>query len=164
MLLTGFKKIGLVGYRKFNITDAKEWFPISILLVLMIYTATKSLQYLSIGIFTVFKNLTIILVAIFERKIFGIRLSWLKWASFITIVGSSVIGGFADLNFNWKGYCWMIINCLSSAMYGLGMRLVIKKVQFKDFDSVYFNNVLALPIIFIASIVLEDWKGFFTPL
>jgi GDP-mannose transporter len=128
----------------------------------MIYTASKSLQYLSVAMFTVFKNVTIILIAVSEYKLFKTRLGMLKWISFGAIVGSSIVGGYNDLNFNWIGYTWMLINCLSSAMFGIGMRMVIRKVQFEDFDSVFFNNAIAIPIIFILSIVMEDWKGFFS--
>lgn len=33
------------------------------------------------------------------------------------------------------GYIWMMLNCLSSAAYVLGMRKRIKLTNFKDFDS-----------------------------
>ena len=33
------------------------------------------------------------------------------------------------------GYMWMMVNCLSSAAYVLGMRKRIKLTNFKDFDS-----------------------------
>lgn len=75
-------------------------------------------------------------------------------------MGSSIVGGYNDLSFNWVGYAWMMINCFSSAMFGIGMRIVIRKVQFEDFDSVFFNNAIAIPIIFLLSVVMEDWKGF----
>ena len=113
--------------------------------------------------FTVFKNVTIIFIAVSEHRLFKTKLSVLKWVSFGTIVGSSIVGGYNDLNFNWIGYSWMLLNCISSAMYGIGMRAVIRKVQFEDFDSVYFNNVIAIPIIFVLSLALEDWGGFLLP-
>lgn len=52
----------------------------------------------------------------------------------------------------------MLLNCLASAAYGLGMRTVIAKVNFEDFDSVYYNNLLATPIILAFSLLLEDWR------
>jgi GDP-mannose transporter len=38
-----FKKTGLIKFRDFDSTDAKKWFPISFLLVSVIYTGSKSL-------------------------------------------------------------------------------------------------------------------------
>jgi len=73
------KKLGVITFREFDLKDAKAWFPISFLLVSVIYTGSKSLvsnsfieimnsfhiftkQHLSIPVYTIFKNLTIILI------------------------------------------------------------------------------------------------------
>lgn len=37
------KKVGVISFRDFDMGDAKTWFPISFLLVLVIYTGSKSL-------------------------------------------------------------------------------------------------------------------------
>ena len=74
------KKAGIISFRDFDVQDAKNWAPISLLLVSVIYTGSKSIvsrkhyfnnltsetldckQYLSIPVYTIFKNLTIILI------------------------------------------------------------------------------------------------------
>lgn len=40
------------------------------------------------------------------------------------------------------------------------MRRVIKLVNFKDFDTVYFNNLITAPIFFFLSLLTEDWTNF----
>lgn len=55
-------KIGWIELRPFSWKDAKNWAPISVLLVLTIWTGSKALQYLNIPVYTIFKNLTIILI------------------------------------------------------------------------------------------------------
>lgn len=37
------KKLGVISFRTFDVQDAKAWFPISFLLVTVIYTGSKSL-------------------------------------------------------------------------------------------------------------------------
>lgn len=37
------KKLGIISFRAFDMKDAKAWFPISFLLVSVIYTGSKSL-------------------------------------------------------------------------------------------------------------------------
>jgi len=37
------KKLGIISFREFDTKDAKAWFPISFLLVSVIYTGSKSL-------------------------------------------------------------------------------------------------------------------------
>jgi GDP-mannose transporter len=87
------KKSGVISFRNFDIQDAKAWYPISCLLVSVIYTGSKSLvstaeqesqyvrhaltaspqQYLSIPVYTIFKNLTIILIV---RLLFSVVNVW----------------------------------------------------------------------------------------
>jgi len=157
------KTFNIITYRPLNKTDAKNWAPISILLVVMIYTSSKALQFLSIPVYTIFKNLTIILIAYGEVLFFGGNVTSMALGSFILMVLSSIIACLGDqqdsevLKLN-IGYFWMALNCLSSASFVLVMRKRIKLTNFKDFDTMYYNNVLSIPILLISSFILEDWS------
>jgi len=179
-----FKKTGLINFREFDTGDAKRWFPISFLLVSVIYTGSKSLQYLSIPVYTIFKNLTIILIAYGEVLWFGGRITQLTMVSFLLMVLSSVIAawsdissGFNTINSSWPdtfsaiggsvsvttvitkhvGYVWMMINCLTTAGYVLSMRKRIKLTGFKDWDTMFYNNLLSIPVLVVFSFIVEDW-------
>lgn len=83
--------------------------------------------------------------------------------SFGLMVLSSVVAAWADLtaaiaNYGHdasetaialsalnSGYMWMLVNCLSSAAYVLGMRKRIKLTNFKDFDSKFLTSVTVGP-------------------
>jgi GDP-mannose transporter len=119
----------------------------------MIYTSTKALKFLSIPVYTIFKNLTIIMIAYGEVLWFGGSVSQTALLSFGLMVLSSVVAAWADIKHAMEshgatstkasaelatlnaGYIWMFANCLSSAAYVLGMRKRIKITNFKDFDS-----------------------------
>ncbi|KAF9280864.1 GDP-mannose transporter into the lumen of the Golgi [Mortierella alpina] len=168
VMLWVFKKFGLISYRRLDTSEAKKWFPISLGLVAMIYTGSKSLQFLSIPVYTIFKNLTIILIAYGEVLWFGSKVTPMMLLSFAFMVLSSIIAGWSDISsfvpkdssdliqFN-PGYAWMALNCLSSAGYVLYMRKRIKYFNFKDYDTVYYNNLLSLPVMLALSICLEGW-------
>ncbi|KAL0953406.1 hypothetical protein HGRIS_004645 [Hohenbuehelia grisea] len=138
------KKMGIISFRAFDMQDAKAWFPISFLLVSVIYTGSKSLQFLSIPVYTIFKNLTIILIAYGEVIWFGGKVTGLTFVSFVFMVFSSIIAAWSDVNatlnealpvtntaMNFSslqdvrgmvarlnvGYMWMLINCVTSAAY-----------------------------------------------
>ncbi|EIW79179.1 GDP-mannose transporter [Coniophora puteana RWD-64-598 SS2] len=176
------KKIGIISFRNFDTHDAKAWFPISFLLVWVIYTGSKSLQYLSIPVYTIFKNLTIILIAYGEVIWFNGRISRLTMVSFGFMVFSSVVAAWADVNGAETavaaipvsasagleimtnmvqrldiGYFWMLLNCLASAGYVLLMRKRIKVTGFSDWDSMFYNNLLSIPVLAVFSIIAEDW-------
>lgn len=52
----------------------------------------------------------------------------------------------------------MMFNCLCTATYILGMKKRIKLTNFKDFDTMYYNNLLTIPALLIASVLIEDWS------
>ncbi len=120
----------------------------------MIYTGVKALQFLSVPVYTIFKNLTIIVIAYGEVLWFGGSVSPLALLSFGLMVLSSVIAAWADIQAAVNGightldttvalstlnagYAWMSLNVICTASYILGMRKVIKKMNFKDWDSKY---------------------------
>lgn len=162
------KSFGIITYRQFNKEEAKKWSPIAFLLVAMIYTSSKALQYLSIPVYTIFKNLTIILIAYGEVIWFGGQVTAMALSSFLLMVFSSVIAYYGD-NAAAKssddtfalylGYFWMFTNCFASAAFVLIMRKRIKLTNFKDFDTMYYNNLLSIPILLICSFVFEDWSS-----
>ncbi|KAI9240908.1 MAG: GDP-mannose transporter [Podila humilis] len=167
VMLILFKKLDLISFRNLDTNEAKKWFPISLGLVAMIYTGSKSLQFLSIPVYTIFKNLTVILIAYGEVLWFGAKVTPMMLLSFVFMVLSSVIAGWSDiaafvpkdptdLHFN-PGYLWIAANCFSSAGYVLYMRKRIKHFNFKDFDTVYYNNLLSFPVMLALSFWLEGW-------
>ncbi|KAI0022084.1 UDP-galactose transporter [Xylariomycetidae sp. FL0641] len=167
------KQTGLIkSLAPFDVNKGKRWFPISLLLVGMIYTSTKSLQYLSVPVYTIFKNLTIIVIAYGEVLWFGGSVTPLALLSFGLMVLSSVVAAWADTRSASQdpaaaealatlnaGYAWMGLNVFCTASYVLGMRKVIKNMNFKDWDTMFYNNLLTIPVLIVCSLVAEDWSS-----
>jgi hypothetical protein len=116
--------------------------------VAQIYTGAKALQFLSVPVYTIFKNLTIIVIAYGEVLWFGGKVTSLILLSFGLMVFSSVVAAWADVHATMNradaaqaastlnaGYAWMSLNVVCSASFVLGMRRVIKTMNFKDWDS-----------------------------
>ncbi|KAL1858961.1 GDP-mannose transporter into the lumen of the Golgi [Diaporthe australafricana] len=168
------KKVGMItSLAPFDMDKAKKWYPISLLLVGMIYTSTKSLQFLSVPVYTIFKNLTIIVIAYGEVLWFGGEVTPIALLSFGLMVLSSIIAAWADIQAALTGgydasvsvstlnagYAWMGMNVFCTASYVLTMRKVIKKMNFKDWDSMFYNNLLTIPTLIVASLIFEDWSS-----
>lgn len=160
MAIQALKLVGYAQFRDFDTEQAKKWFPITLLLIGMIYTSTKALQYLSIPVYTIFKNLTIILIAYGEVIWFGGNVTPMALLSFGLMVLSSVIAAWADIQHALTGtssseqistlnagYAWMMMNCFCSAAYLLSMRKRIKLTNFKDFDSAYPDHLVLVAIV-----------------
>ncbi|KAL4915865.1 GDP-mannose transporter [Aspergillus aurantiobrunneus] len=155
---------------------ARRWFPVSVFFVGMIYTGTKSLQFLSVPVYTIFKNLTIIVIAYGEVRWFGGKVTPLVLLSFGFMVLSSLVAAWADIQAALHGvghsvektaaistlnagYAWMGLNVLCTALYVLGTRKFITSLNFKDWDTMLYNNLLSLPIKIVCSLVTEDWSS-----
>lgn len=160
----------------FDKDKARRWFPISLLLVGMIYTSTKALQFLSVPVYTIFKNLTIIVIAYGEVLWFGGSVTPVALLSFGLMVLSSVVAAWADIQHAIygsvgeqdasqaistlnAGYAWMGFNVFCTAAYVLGMRKVIKKMNFRDWDTMFYNNLLTIPVLIVCSLLAEDWSS-----
>lgn len=85
-----FKFLNLIKFKEFDSAEAKKWYPIVVFLVAMIYTGSKALQYLPIPVYTIFKNLTIILIAYGEVLWFGGRVTSMMIVSFTLMVSCLV--------------------------------------------------------------------------
>ncbi|RYP79009.1 hypothetical protein DL769_003082 [Monosporascus sp. CRB-8-3] len=171
------KQIGLIlNLAALESGKAKRWLPVSVFFVGMIYTSTKSLQFLSVPVYTIFKNLTIIVIAYGEVLWFGGNVTPLLLLSFGFMVLSSVVAAWADIQAALNGvghsmetaaaistlnagYAWMGLNVFCTASYVLGTRKFIISLNFKDWDTMFYNNLLSLPIMIICSLVTEDWSS-----
>ncbi|KAI0190096.1 hypothetical protein F4808DRAFT_31549 [Astrocystis sublimbata] len=167
------KQIGVItNLAPFDANKGRRWFPVSLLLVGMIYTSTKSLQFLSVPVYTIFKNLTTIVIAYGEVLWFGGSVTPLALLSFGLMVLSSMIAAWADTRHAGQtaaaaealatlnaGYAWMGLNVFCTASYVLGMRKVIKSMNFKDWDSMFYNNFLTIPVLVVCSLIAEDWSS-----
>jgi GDP-mannose transporter len=126
----------------------------------MTYTCNRALQYLSIPVYTIFKNLTIIVIAYGEVLLFSAHVSPTALFAFLLMALSSIVAAWADISHAAQstyvrglapgiedpvviqgmrrlnvGYAWMGANVLCSAAYVLGMRKVIRSMGFRDWDS-----------------------------
>lgn len=139
----------------------------------MIYTATKALRYLSIPVYTIFKNLAIIFIAYGEKLVFGNAVTSMTLFSFGLMVFSSIVAAYGDIQHALEthanagahiatlnaGYLWMLGNCFCNAVFVLAMRKRIKVTGFKGYDTTFYNELLAIPILLGASIITEDWSS-----
>ncbi|ROT36153.1 UDP-galactose transporter [Sodiomyces alkalinus F11] len=169
------KRLGMIkNLAPFDPEKGKRWFPVSFLLVGMIYTSIKALQFLSVPVYTIFKNLTIIAIAYGEVLWFGGSVTRMALLSFMLMVLSSVVAAWADIQAAVSGkmgsgddalstlnagYFWMALNVICTASYVLSMRKVIKKMNFKDWDTMFYNNLLTIPVLLLCSVLTEDWSG-----
>lgn len=162
LLLSAF----LLGRRVFSLhlLDARVlqlWFPVSVLFVGMVWTSFKSLQHLGVGMVTVLKNLTGLLVITGEFFLSNTRYSTGVWITLLLMIISAFCSAATDLSFSWTGYAWQFSNNLFTAGYSLLLRWTMGRMPYdekkrtrweKELSLIIYNNYMSVPMILCLAI------------
>ncbi|EJW03697.1 hypothetical protein EDEG_00185 [Edhazardia aedis USNM 41457] len=145
----------LIYIRRINSSFVFKWAPCSLLLSLMIFTGAKSMEYLPVSLFTLFKNFSIILVACSEYFIYARRIGLRTIISFSLIILSSIVGEYTDFTTSKLGYAWSVLNALSTATYVIMLKFNIDTEYVSNFESVFYTNFLSIPFLLFGSLSID---------
>lgn len=89
----------------------------------------------------------------------GVPMGPTSGAAAVTPMAAAAPAPVATAGLSHNGYVWMLANCLVSATYVLVMRKRIKLTGFKDWDTMFFNNLLSIPVLLVMSLLVENWSA-----
>lgn len=119
------------------------WIPATLCLILMIFSGLKALSTASISIFTLFKNNTLILIALAEKYMFNRPISFASGISFLLMIISSLFMSKKD---TIGDLYWLILNVIVSGVYVLMLRWTFIKYKLEKslipIDIARLNEVL----------------------
>jgi len=127
----------------------------------MLLTGMGSLQYNSVPMVTVFKNVTNIIVTAGDYIFFGTTAESLILLAFAVMLGGAVAAAWNDIQMGLTGSLWMAANCLSSAGYVLYLKFATTNVKLSKFGMVFYNNVLCTVSLLPAAYIRGELKLFF---
>lgn len=148
------KQMQWITYEELNRKQVLQWLPLDVFFVTMLFTGFLSMTYLSIPMVTIFKNTNNIFVAFGDGLLFRNFPSRGVTASLLIMVVAAVMAGLNDLEFSFVGYMWTLANCVSSSGYVLYAQFVMRHTTLSTFGKVYYNNVLALPLVLVLDLVV----------
>jgi len=144
----------------FSLDIAKQWAPVNIFFCTMLFTGMASLQYNSVPMVTIFKNISNISTAIGDYYFFGNKSEPLVIASFGVMLGGAVFAAWHDISLTLTGLLWMALNCISSSGYVLYMKHATETVDLKKFGMVFYNNVLCVVFLLPVAMFMGQTKIF----
>ncbi|CAD26161.1 GOLGI MEMBRANE PROTEIN [Encephalitozoon cuniculi GB-M1] len=154
-IVVGLLTLKFARLVEFRLTKFKKWMIPSLLLTVMIFSGSKSLYYLPISLYTLFKNSSIIVVALLEQHLFKKRIGSLSCLSFILMIISSYAGNSSDVILN-VGYVWISVNVLSTTAYVLSLKIVVDMNNKAKTEAVYYSNLISLPILISLSMLFDE--------
>ena len=128
-------------------------------LSIMLFRNNKSIYYLPVTLFTLYKNISIILIALLELKFFNKRISILGYLSFILMILSSYPSNCND-PITLFGYSWMLINIVSTSEYMVYLKYMMDLENSFRIEAVFFCNLLSLPIFYTLSLSYTSFKTY----
>lgn len=144
----------LVSNVTLRFSQHKKWHLTSILLTAMMLTGMKATLYFPATLYTLYKNLAIILTAFAEFYFFGRRVTLIAVISFCVMIYSSIFGNDID-TVKRVGYIWMALNILSTTGYVLYLKKLMALDRYTRTESVFFTNLISVPFVIILSIAFD---------
>ncbi|KNC77759.1 hypothetical protein SARC_09787 [Sphaeroforma arctica JP610] len=122
----------------------------------MLYTGSQSLNYLTIPLVTVFKNLTNVMIAYGDQYLYDSKVSTGVAMALGLMLAGSVFAAGTDLSFNLTGYIWMALNCISTGGYTLYIKTAKKNTSLDQWGMSYYNNLLTCMITLPAALLTGE--------
>ena len=155
------KRLHWVEYPNFNLKTAKQWAPVNIFFCLMLFTGMASLQYNTVPMVTIFKNVTNVTTTIGDYYFFGSQSEFLVMVAFGIMLFGAIAAAWNDIEIKPVGIFWMICNCLSTSGYVLYMKYSTKNIKLSKFGMVFYNNVLCVAFLLPAAYAMGQVNLFF---
>eukprot|EP00934_Nitzschia_sp_Nitz4_P000328 Nitzschia sp. Nitz4//scaffold27_size158506//87913//89149//NITZ4_002604-RA/size158506-snap-gene-0.201-mRNA-1//1//CDS//3329545500//328//frame0 len=150
-----------VEYPNFNLTTAKQWAPVNVFFCMMLFTGMAALQYNSVPMVTIFKNVTNIITTAGDAYFFDATTESLVVVAFGIMLSGAVAAAWNDIEVTWIGLFWMALNCVSTAGYVLYMKFATKNVKLSKFGMVFYNNLLCIFFLLPAAYMMGQVQVFF---
>lgn len=153
-----------------SVIELREWCMVSLCLAGMVYTGLKCNEYFPISLFSVAKNASIALIAVYEWVFDQYQIGQLTILCFLLVLVSSLVGAISgDIERQCKrkgdiekgnaintwviGSLWVLFNCTLSASYLVRLRRTIKLGGIPSTVAAMYANTLSLPVLTIFAII-----------
>ena len=150
--------LGWVEIPPFSMETATQWAPVNIFFCAMLFTGMASLQYNSVPMVTIFKNVSNITTSIGDYYFFGNKPEQLVILAFGIMLSGAIAAAWNDISLSPVGLLWMGLNCISSSGYVLYMKQATEKIKLTKFGMVFYNNVLCVCFLLPAAMAMGQTK------
>jgi len=130
---------------RFDPKLARKMLPITLLFAVMLWTSSKALRYCSVPVVTIFKNLSVVAITVFERVVYSDRSSVGVLLSLLCMIAGSVVAAAGDLQFSSVGYGWMLLNGIFTVCHLAAVRAWLRH-ESSSTAKTFHNQLFALVI------------------
>lgn len=143
----------------FDAQLARRMAPITLLFVSMLWTSSKALRYCSVPVVTIFKNLSVVAITVYERAVYSDRSSVGVVLSLMCMLAGSLVAGAGDLQFSSVGYSWMLLNVICTVCHLAAVRAWLRHTA-SSTAKTFHNQLFALGIFAVAAVMDGEWRPY----
>eukprot|EP00531_Pseudo-nitzschia_arenysensis_P015786 CAMPEP_0116136670 /NCGR_PEP_ID=MMETSP0329-20121206/11851_1 /TAXON_ID=697910 /ORGANISM="Pseudo-nitzschia arenysensis, Strain B593" /LENGTH=346 /DNA_ID=CAMNT_0003631559 /DNA_START=184 /DNA_END=1221 /DNA_ORIENTATION=- len=151
-------RLGWVEIPPFSMETASQWAPVNIFFCGMLFTGMASLQYNSVPMVTIFKNVSNITTSIGDYYFFGNKPENLVIVAFGIMLLGAIAAAWNDISITPQGLWWMALNCLTASGYVLYMKRATASINLTKFGMVFYNNVLCVCFLLPVAMAMGQTK------
>ncbi|RNF06755.1 putative GDP-mannose transporter [Trypanosoma conorhini] len=145
-----------------TLKNARAWIPVASLFAFMLYTSMKSFVYANVPTLIIIRNLGSIVTTVAEYYVLCEGVNAEIILAQVAIFCGAVVYGWTNSTFSVIGLVWMLANVVGQGCYGILVKHMTSSVPGFVFATKYtlalYNNVIAIPAIFLLFVVEEQQR------
>ena len=134
---------------------ARRMAPVTVMFAAMLWTSSRAFRYCSVPVVTVFKNLSVVAITIWELLVYGQTVpSGVALSLVFMMIGSAVAAmGDADLAVSARGYGWLVLNILFTVAHVATIR--VRLPRFSSPAAKTLHNQLLACVLFAFTAAIQ---------
>jgi len=153
--LVSLKRAGIVDFKDFDMTTAKQVFPLTFYFVAMVVTGLAALRFVNVPMYGALRRGTTWIVMLGEQLVLRKAYPVDESLSVHFMIAGALIGSIGDMGFHLFGYALTILNCVVTALYLVYIPKKKKESALNELGLLFFNNLLSLPTVIVLVIFTE---------
>lgn len=133
--------------------------PITLLFAAMLGTSSRALRYSSVPVVTIFKNLAVVSVCLYEWRVDRQPLTPGVLLSLALMLGGSVVAAYGDLHFSTLALRWLLLNVVCTVSHIVAIRTWLAS-RASSTSKTYHNQLVALALFSAVAAACGEWPSF----
>eukprot|EP00744_Colponema_vietnamica_P008014 GILI01011461.1.p1 GENE.GILI01011461.1~~GILI01011461.1.p1 ORF type:complete len:329 (-),score=18.11 GILI01011461.1:58-996(-) len=150
------KQSGKISFPNVSLRLLKTCIPLSLVFVLNVSAGFVGLARVNIPIFLCLRRTAVMLVLLMEYFVLGKVASVHIWQAISVSVVGTIIAGLSDLNADFIGYAFVLLNNLFTSLYLTGTSKLSQQTSMNSFGLLFFNAIVSLPLVILCAFMCGE--------
>lgn len=153
------RKASIVQLAPISRDGVRRVFPLPLFYIGNLLTGLGATKRLSLPMFTVLRRFTILMTALGEFYLLGVKQSWPVVWTIAGMIGGALVAAAYDLAYDSYGYFYVLTNDLFTSANGIYMKKKLDAKQLGKYALLYYNALIMIVPLMILTSLKGDWHA-----